>query len=150
MTSTYANVYSDELYQLLLRNTREARELNRNIRQINKSLLFLGYEDKELSERVIDNMEFARANMKANIYYQAVLEGVAISFPKTEEIIENGIVNGASAPDVQKILIAHGMGVLVIPEKEVPEFKKLLAEFYEGKNITVIYGFMKEQCWKNF
>lgn len=109
LTSTYANVYSDELYQLLLRNTKEVRELNRNIRRINKSLSLLGYEDKELSGRVIDNMEFARANMKASIYDQAVLEGVAISFPQTEEIIENGIVNGVSVSDVQKILNAHGL-----------------------------------------
>lgn len=29
----------------------------------------------------MDNMEFARANMKANIYDLAVLEGVATSFP---------------------------------------------------------------------
>ena len=28
--------------------------------------------------------------MKMNIYDQAVLEGVATSFPQTEEIIENG------------------------------------------------------------
>lgn len=261
LTSTYVDVYSDELYQLLLRNTKEARELNRNIRRINKRLSLLGYEDKELPRRVLDNMEFARANMKANIYDQAVLEGVATSFPQTEEIIENGIVNGVSATDVQKILnlkhawefildqdvlqsetnyymlchiakivnegffydggrirgvpvtigsssyipplpvesvvkeriaeivgqkktaidvaielclycmktqvfldgnkrasvifanhylIAHGMGVLVIPEKEVSEFKKLLVAFYEGKNTTVISGFMKERCWKNF
>lgn len=261
LTSTYVDVYSDELYQLLLRNTKEARELNRNIRRINRRLSLLGYEDKELSRRVLDNMEFARANMKANIYDQAVLEGVATSFPQTEEIIENGIVNGVSATDVQKILnlkhawefildqdvlqsetnyymlchiakivnegffydggrirgvpvtigsssyipplpvesvvkeriteivgqkkmaidvaielclycmktqvfldgnkrasvifanhylIANGMGVLVIPEKEVSEFKKLLVAFYEGKNTTVISGFMKERCWKNF
>ena len=261
LTSTYVDVYSDELYQLLLRNAKEARELNKNIRRINKKLSLLGYEEKELSGRVIDNMEFARANMKANIYDQAVLEGVATSFPQTEEIIENGIVNGVSATDVQKILnlkhawefildqdvlqsetnyymlchiakivnegffydggrirgvpvtigsssyipplpvesvvkeriveivrqekmaidvaielclycmktqvfldgnkrasvifanhylIAHGLGVLVIPEKEVSEFKKLLVAFYEGENTTVISGFMKERCWKNF
>lgn len=104
LTSVYADVYSDELYQLLLRNVREARELNKYIRRINKKLSLLGYEDKELSKRIIENMEFARANMKANIYDQAVLEGVATSFPQTEEIIENGIVNGVSATDVQKIL----------------------------------------------
>ncbi|MCM1191581.1 MAG: Fic family protein [Acetatifactor muris] len=261
LTSTYVGVYSDELYQLLLRNVREARELNKNIRHVNKKLSSLGYEDKGLSGRVLDNMEFARANMKANIYDQAVLEGVATSFPQTEEIIENGIVNGVSAADVQKILnlkhawefildqdvlqsetnyymlchvakivnegffydggrirgvpvtigassyipplpvesvvkeqiaiitgqekeaidvaielclycmktqvfldgnkrasvifanhylIAHGMGVLVIPEKEVPEFKKLLVAFYEGEDASVLYDFMKERCWKNF
>lgn len=47
-------------------------------------------------------------------------------------------------------LIAHGMGFLVIPEKEVPEFKKLLVAFYEGKDKDILYSFMKERCWKNF
>ena len=45
-------------------------------------------------------------------------------------------------------LIAHGGGFLVIPEGEVPEFKKLLVKFYEGEDPSVIAGFMKERCWK--
>lgn len=261
LTSTYVDVYSDELYQLLLRNARETRELNKSIRKIDKELAALGYEDKELSARVMQNLDFARANMKANIYDQAVLEGVATSFPQTEDIIENGRVNGVSATDVQKILnlkhawefildqdviqsetnyymlchiarlvnegffydggrirgipvtiggstyvppipiesvvmerideicsqgkdavdtaidlclycmktqvftdgnkrasvifanhylIAHGMGFIVIPEKEVPQFKKLLVAFYEGESIEVIHRFLRERCWKNF
>lgn len=261
LTSTYVAIYSDELYQLLLRNAKEAKELKKNIRRINKNLLQLGYEDGEIGERLRKNLEFARVNMKANIYDQAVLEGVATSYPQTEGIIENGKVNGVSATDVQKILnlkhawefildqdvirsetnyymlchiarivnegffydggrirgvpvtiggssyvpplpiesvikeqlteiimqkkqdvdiaidlclycmktqvfldgnkrtavifanhylIAHGMGFLVIPEKEVPEFKKLLVSFYEGKDKDIIYSFMKERCWKNF
>ena len=44
-------------------------------------------------------------------------------------------------------LIAHGGGFLVIPENEVPEFKKLLVKYYEGEDISVIAGFMKERCW---
>lgn len=261
LTSTYVAIYSDELYQLLLRNAKEAKELKKNIRRINKNLLQLGYEDGEIGERLRKNLEFARVNMKANIYDQAVLEGVATSYPQTEEIIDNGKVNGVSATDVQKILnlkhawefildqdviqsetnyymlchiarivnegffydggrirgvpvtiggssyvpplpiesvikeqlteiimqkkqdvdiaidlclycmktqvfldgnkrtavifadhylIAHGMGFLVIPEKEVPEFKKLLVAFYEGKDKDIIYSFMKARCWKNF
>lgn len=261
LTSTYVDVYSDELYQLLLRNAREMKELNKNIRRINKTLADLGYEGKELSKRVVENLKFARVNMKVNIYDQAVLEGVATSFPQTEDIIENGKVNGVSATDVQKILnlkhawefildqdviqsesdyymvchiarlvnegffydggrirgvpvtiggstyipplpvesmvreqiakiteqqkdvldiaielclycmktqifldgnkrasvifanhylIAHGMGFLVIPEMEVSEFKRLLAAFYEGEDISVITNFMKEKCWRNF
>ncbi|KSV58357.1 Fic family protein [Acetivibrio ethanolgignens] len=104
LTSTYVDTYSDELYQLLLRNAKERKDLNKSIRKINKELATLGYEDKELSTRVLQNLDFARANMKANIYDQAVLEGVATSFPQTEDIIENGQVNGVSATDVQKIL----------------------------------------------
>ncbi len=104
LTSTYVDAYSEELYQLLLRNTKEARELRKHIRRAEKKLAVLGYEETELSPRVMLNLDFARANMKANIYDQAVLEGVATTFPQTEDIIDNGIVSGMTATDVQKIL----------------------------------------------
>lgn len=104
LTSTYVDAYSDELYQLLLRNARESRELRKHIRRVERELAALGYEETELSPRVMLNLDFARANMKANIYDQAVLEGVATTYPQTETIIENGIVSGMTATDVQKIL----------------------------------------------
>lgn len=44
----------------------------------------------------------------------------------------------------------YGMGFIVIPEKEVSEFKKLLIAFYEGETIEILRKFMKERCWKNF
>lgn len=258
-TSTYVGKYTEELYNLLLRNAREAREIRKSLRSIENQLAVAGYAEDDISAEVINNIEFARANMKMNIYDQAVLEGVATSFPQTEEIIENGKVSGMTATDVQKILnlkhawefildrdvvasrsdyymlshiarlvnqgffseggrirgvpvtiggssyvpplpseldvkerikeiveedddpiniairlclycmktqvfldgnkrasvifanhylIAHGGGFLVIPEKEVSEFKKLLVKFYEGEDISVISAFMKERCWK--
>ena len=104
LKSTYVDVYSDELYALLLRNSRDAREYRKNIRRLDKELAQLGYSDQEISPRVQLNLDFARANMKSNIYDQAILEGVATSFPQTEDIIENGIVSGMTATDVQKIL----------------------------------------------
>ena len=258
-TSTYVGAYTDELYNLLLRNAREAREIRKELRSIEKQLAAAGYSEDELSADVINNIAFARANMKMNIYDQAVLEGVATSFPQTEEIIENGIISGVTASDVQKILnlkhawefildrdvvasrsdfymlshiaklvnegffadggcvrgvpvsiggssyvpplpnefdvkdrireiteetdeainiaiklcmycmktqifldgnkrasvifanhylIAHGGGFLVIPEKEVPEFKRLLVRYYEGEDISIVASFLKERCWK--
>ncbi len=42
--------------------------------------------------------------MKQIIYDQAVLEGVSTTFPDTETIIDNGLVNNVSSVDVQKIL----------------------------------------------
>ena len=104
LTGTYVGVFSDELYAALLRYSREARELKKGVRTVEKRLAELGYATEEISDKVILNIDFARANMKANIYDQAVLEGVATSFPQTEDIIENGRVNGVSANDVQKIL----------------------------------------------
>ncbi len=258
-TSTYVGGYTEELYNLLLRNAREAREIRKELRSIDKQLANAGYSEDELSSDVINNIAFARANMKMNIYDQAVLEGVATSFPQTEEIIDNGKISGVTATDVQKILnlkhawefildrdviasrsdyymlshiarvvnegffaeggrirgvpvtiggssyvpplpneldvkekireiieesdevintaiklclycmktqifldgnkrasvifanhylISHGGGFLVIPEKEVPEFKRLLVKYYEGEGITVIADFMKKYCWK--
>ena len=258
-TSTYVGAYTDELYNLLLRNAREVRAIRRELRHVEKQLAAAGYSEDELSADVIANIEFARANMKMNIYDQAVLEGVATSFPQTEEIIENGKVTGMTAADVLKILnlkhawefildrdvvasrsdyymlshiaklvnegffaeggrirgvpvtiggssyvpplpdeldvksrireiteetddaihiairlclycmkaqifldgnkrasvifanhylISHGGGFLVIPEKEVPEFKRLLVKYYEGEDSSVIASFMKEHCWK--
>lgn len=104
LTSTYVDVYSDELYQILLKNAKELRELRKRIRKIEKQLTELGYKSGDLSERVLLNLDFARANMKANIYDQAVLEGVATSFPQIEDIIDNRTVNGMTANDIQKIL----------------------------------------------
>ena len=104
LTSTYVGIYTDELYNLLLRNAREARAIRRALRAIEKQLAEAGYSEDELSPKILNNIAFARANMKINIYDQAVLEGVATSFPQTEEIIENGKVFGMTAADVQKIL----------------------------------------------
>lgn len=261
LTSVYIDKFSDELYQTLLRYSKEARELNKSIRQIEKELALLGYVSNELSAEVQLNLDFARANMKANIYDQAILEGVATTYPQTETIIENGKVNGMRVSDVQKILnlkhawefildkdviqvktdfyilsyiaglvnegfyeqggrirgvpvaiggsnyvppipneveikeaiskiissnasnidkaidlclyvmktqifndgnkraavifanhylISQGEGLIVIPEKEVPEFKRLLVDYYEEKDTTTIKTFMQEKCWRKF
>ena len=258
-TSTYVGVYTEELYNLLLRNAKEARKIRKELRYVEAHLAIAGYSEDDLSPNVMANIEFARANIKINIYDQAVLEGIATSFPQTEEIIDNGKVSGMTATDVQKILnlkhawefildkdviasrsdyymlshiaklvnegffaeggrirgvpvtiggssyvpslpneadvkdriqkiteenddainiaiklclycmktqifldgnkrasvifanhylISHGGGFIVIPEKEVSEFKQLLVKYYEGEDISNIIGFMKERCWK--
>ena len=258
-TSTYVGVYTEELYNLLLRNAKEARKIRKELRHVEKQLAIAGYSEDELSSSVMANIEFARANIKINIYDQAVLEGIATSFPQTEKIIDNGKVSGMTATDVQKILnlkhawefildkdviasksdyymlshiaklvnegffaeggrirgvpvtiggssyvpslpneadvkdriqkiteenddviniaiklclycmktqifldgnkrasvifanhylISHGGGFIVIPEKKVPEFKKLLVKYYKEEDVSNIAGFMKERCWK--
>ena len=43
-------------------------------------------------------------------------------------------------------LISQGLGLLVIPEREVPGFKKLLIEFYEKDDDKKISKFLKEKC----
>ena len=261
VTSKYVDVYSDNLYEILLRNARESKELRREIRHIEKDLVKLGYQEQLLNQRVVLNLDFARINIKSLIYDQAVLEGVATSFPQTEEIIENGKVSGVTASDIQKILnlkhawefildkdvinfesnfqilshigkminegfyvdggrirsvpvtiggcsyippipmetvviesinqvvngdlsnihkaiqlclytmktqvfkdgnkrsaiifanhflISKGEGILVVPEKQVSEFKRLLVKYYEGTDDTEIVDFLLTKCWRKF
>ena len=261
VTSEYIGLYSDDLYGLVVRSTRQAKDLKKQIKGLDKELSKLGYISSDLPDRVQLNLDFARVNMKANIYDQAILEGVATTFPQTETIIENGKVSGMTASDVQKILnlkhawefildkgvissksdfyilsyiakfvnegfydnggrvrgvpvaiggtnyipplpvesvvkenielilasqkdyidiaielclycmktqifndgnkrasviyanhylISKGEGLIVIPEKEVPTFKKMLIDYYEGKDEQNIKAFMKDKCWRRF
>ena len=68
LKSIYVGTFNDELYAALLRYSKEGRELRRLIRKTEKELALLGYEDGELSGTVLLNLDFARANMKSNIY----------------------------------------------------------------------------------
>jgi hypothetical protein len=122
LTSTYVDVYSIDLYDLLLRNAKESKELRKQIRHIDKDLAILGYQKSDLTARVVMNMDFARSNLKEFIYDQAVLEGIATSFPQTEEIIDNGKVVGVTASDVQKILnLKHAWEFIL--DSDVLQFK---------------------------
>ena len=103
-TSTYIDVYNDELFASISKLLIDAKTYKKEIRKINNELAKLGYTEQELSPRVLLNIDFAKANMKSNIYDQAILEGIATTFPDTETIIENGKVIGMKATDVQKIL----------------------------------------------
>ena len=132
LTSTYVDVYSEELYQLLLRNSREARELRKQIRHIEKDLAGLGYEEANLSPRVMLNLDFARANMKVNIYDQAVLEGVAFGLRDSLEVARSlgikiertKICGGGAKSPLWKKIIANVMNlkVDVIESEEGPGY----------------------------
>lgn len=50
----------------------------------------------------------------------------------------------------QSLSYIQGDGIIVIPEEDVPAFKKLLVSYYEDKDSGEIVEFMKSKCWKNF
>lgn len=85
-TSTYVGAYTEELYNLLLRNAKEAREIRKELRGIEKQLAAAGYSEDELSDDVINNIAFARANMKMNIYDQLICSSGIELFCKFNDI----------------------------------------------------------------
>ena len=103
-STKYIGEYSEELYNLILNNNLKAKEIKKEIRQINKELKELNYVDEELSKIVTINIDFARKHLADTIYKQAVLEGVATTISDTESIIEGGKVNNMSSEDIMKIV----------------------------------------------
>lgn len=100
----YVGEYSEGLYNLILNNSIKAKELKNQIREINKKLKQLNYTEDELSEKVEQNIDFAKRNLVDTIYKQAILEGVTTTFADTESIIEGGKVNNMTSDDILKIV----------------------------------------------
>ena len=47
-------------------------------------------------------------------------------------------------------MIGRGVGLLVVPENLVSDFKTLLVAYYEGRGEYEIKTFLKEKCWRQF
>ena len=100
----YVGEYSDELYNLVLNNNIKAKQLKRQIREMTKRLKQLNYTEEKLSQKVEQNIDFAKRHLVDTIYKQAILEGVATTFADTESIIEGGKVNNMTTEDIMKIV----------------------------------------------
>ena len=256
----YVGEYTDELYNLIINNNIEAKQIKKDIKAVTKRLRDLNYIEEDLEEKVMVNIDFAKRHLVDTIYKQAILEGVATTFADTESIIEGGIVNNMTSKDIMKVvnlkhawefilnkniiqspqnlnllceinrlvqedfyynagkirsvpvsiggtkwkpelliesviredlvnilnkkisvvdkaiemilyimkkqifvdgnkrtaiifvnhyLISKGVGIIVIPEDKVEEFKSLLVSYYEGKDIQKIKEFLKKDCYIN-
>lgn len=100
----YVGEYSNELYNLILNNSIEAKRIKKEIREIIKKLRSLNYIDTPLDTKIELNIDFAKRHLVDTIYKQAILEGVATTFADTESIIEGGKVNNMTSEDVMKIV----------------------------------------------
>lgn len=104
LLTKYVGEYSEELYNLILNNSIEAKALKKDIRDINKRLKTLNYVEEDLGADIEVNIDFAKRHLVDTIYKQAILEGVATTFADTESIIEGGKVNNMTSEDVMKIV----------------------------------------------
>lgn len=139
LKTKYAGEYTEELYNLILKNNDEVKNVKKEIKKIDKVLKEEDFYYTELSEKVKENIDFAKRNLVENIYNQAVLEGIATTFAETENIIEGGKVNGMTSTDVMKIINLKRAWEFVLAEPviETPEKFDLLCEI----NKIVIEGF---------
>jgi len=104
LLSKYIGPYSEDTASLILSNNVEAKDIKKRIRHINKKLNEANYIEKQVDEKVMINIDYAKRNLVDSIYKQAVLEGVTATYADTETIIEGGKVNNMSSEDVLKVL----------------------------------------------
>lgn len=104
LVTKYVGEYTEVLYNLLLSNNLRAKELKREIKDIEKELKRLDYIDEELTRKVSDNIDLAKRNLANTIYKQAMLEGVVTTLSDTKNIIEGGLVNNMTPNDILKII----------------------------------------------
>lgn len=100
----YVDEYSEELYNSIIFANNTAKQIKKQLREIDKQLKALGYVETEIEEKVALNIDFARKYLVDTIYKQAVLEGIATTYADTETIIEGGKVNNMTADDVLKVV----------------------------------------------
>ena len=103
-STKYIGEYSDDLYNLIVSNNIKAKEIKKEIRQIERELKDLNYIDEELTNDISINIDFAKRHLADTIHKQAVLEGVSATLSDTENIIEGGKVNNMSTEDILKIV----------------------------------------------
>ena len=104
LSTKYVGEYTDVLYNMIISNNIRAKELKKEIRNIEKELKRLDYIDEEVTQTVNKNIDFAKRNLTNTIYKQAILEGVVTTLSDTENIIEGGKVNNMTSEDVLKIV----------------------------------------------
>ena len=100
----YIGEYTDDAYNHAIEDNIKAKELKKDIRRIKRDLNSYGFMEKELSEDVLRNIDFAKRNLAITIYKQAVLEGINTTEIETENIIEGLKVKNMTADDIMKIV----------------------------------------------
>lgn len=85
---------------------------------------------------------------------QSEMNGIDIAIELTLYCMKTQIfIDGnkrASIIFTNHFMIQRGLGLLVVPESIVSEFKSLLVAYYEGRDEASIKLFLKEKCWRQF
>lgn len=78
-----------------------------------------------------DNVFVAKKYLKDSIYRSAQLEGMAVTFPQTEAILENATVNGVPAKDIAKVFGLRDGWEYVLNNLDAPLDLKFLEDLHQ-------------------
>ena len=78
-----------------------------------------------------ENVFVAKKYLKDSVYRSAFLEGMAVTFPQTEAILENAVVNNVSPKDVAKVIELRDAWEYLLANLDVPLDLKYLEDLHE-------------------
>ena len=79
-----------------------------------------------------DNSVFlAKKYLKDSVYRSAHLEGIAVTFPQTEAILENAVVNNVSAKDISKVFALRDAWEYILNNLDAPVDLKMLKDLHQ-------------------
>ena len=78
-----------------------------------------------------ENVFVAKKYLKDSVYRSAFLEGMAVTFPQTEAILENAVVSNVSAKDVAKVIELRDAWGYVLANLDAPVDLKYLEDLHE-------------------
>lgn len=78
-----------------------------------------------------ENVFVAKKYLKDSVYRSAFLEGMAVTFPQTEAILENATVNNVSAKDVAKVIELRDAWEYLLANLDVELDLKYLEDIHE-------------------
>ena len=73
----------------------------------------------------------AKKYLKESVYRSAHLEGMAVTFPETETILDNKAVNGVSPKEISKVCDLRDAWKYVLDNLDAPVDLKFLADLHE-------------------
>ena len=98
----YVGEYTENLYNEILSNNVEIKEINKKIRYIEKYIKEKDYKKKEVSEETKDNIRKVSNNKEKLLLDLAKLENINISVENIYNILSNTEVNNILSDEVVK------------------------------------------------
>lgn len=78
-----------------------------------------------------DSVFVAKKYLKDSIYRSAFLEGIAVTFPQTEEILDGAVVNNVSAKDISKVFGLRDGWKYILDHLDNPIDLKFLEDLHQ-------------------
>ncbi len=100
----YAGEYSEELYNTIIKNNEEVKDIKKEMKEIKKELLSKKYKIEAIDENIHNTVTLLNERIEEIIYYQAKIDNNDITREDISNILSGNFVNNIHPKNITKIL----------------------------------------------